>query len=66
MSNNPTETDRLMTSGEVAEYFRVAPKTVIRWDDEGRLKAAIRTPGGHRRFRESDVIAAGKPAGGAR
>lgn len=46
--------DRLLTPGEVAAVFRVDPKTVTRWAARGRI-AAIRTVGGHRRFRESDV-----------
>ena len=48
--------DRLMTPGEVAVLFRVDPKTVTRWAAAGRI-ASIRTPGGHRRFRETDVRA---------
>lgn len=48
--------DRLMTPGEVAEMFRVVPKTVTRWAEMGRI-GSIRTPGGHRRFRESEVRA---------
>lgn len=47
--------ERLLTPGEVARMFRVDPKTVNRWGKSGRL-AAIRTPGGHMRFRESEVI----------
>ena len=46
--------DRLLTPGEVAELFAVDPKTVTRWARTGRLPA-IRTPGGHRRFRWSDL-----------
>ena len=46
--------DRLMTPGEVAVLFRVDPKTVTRWAEAGRLPC-IKTPGGHRRFRESHV-----------
>jgi excisionase family DNA binding protein len=46
--------ERLLTPGEVALMFRVDPKTVTRWASAGRLRS-IRTPGGHRRFRESDV-----------
>ncbi len=34
--------------------FRVDPKTVTRWASAGRI-GSIRTPGGHRRFRESEV-----------
>lgn len=36
--------------------FRVDPKTVSRWAKAGRI-SAIRTPGGHRRFRTSEVRA---------
>lgn len=49
-------TDRLLTPGEVAAQFRVDPKTVTRWAAAGRI-SSIRTPGGHRRFRESEVRA---------
>jgi excisionase family DNA binding protein len=45
-----------MTPGEVAALFRVDPKTVTRWAASGRI-SSIRTPGGHRRFRESEVQA---------
>ena len=36
--------------------FRVDPKTVARWASGGRLRC-IRTPGGHRRFLETEVTA---------
>ncbi|HVL81733.1 MAG TPA: BldC family transcriptional regulator [Actinomycetota bacterium] len=48
--------DGLLTPGEVAALFRVDPKTVTRWAKAGKLQA-IRTLGGHRRFRESEVRA---------
>ena len=48
--------ERLLTPGEVAALFRVDPKTVTRWATAGRI-GSIRTPGGHRRFRESEVMA---------
>ncbi len=48
--------ERLMTPGEVAALFRVDPKTVTRWAAAGRIHS-IRTPGGHRRFLESEVQA---------
>src|SRR6202046_1322370 len=48
--------ERLLTPGEVAALFRVDPKTVTRWAASGRI-GSIRTPGGHRRFRESEVRA---------
>lgn len=47
---------RLLTPGEVAAWLRVDSKTVGRWADAGRIKS-FRTPGGHRRFLESDVRA---------
>ncbi|TCP53125.1 excisionase family DNA binding protein [Tamaricihabitans halophyticus] len=46
--------EHLLTPGEVATLFRVDPKTVTRWATAGRI-GSIRTPGGHRRFRESEV-----------
>lgn len=46
--------EHLLTPGEVASLFRVDPKTVTRWASAGRI-GSIRTPGGHRRFRESEV-----------
>ena len=47
-------TDRLPSPGEVAELFHVNQKTVSRWAKQGRLPS-IRTLGGHRRFRFSDI-----------
>jgi excisionase family DNA binding protein len=36
--------------------FRVDPKTVTRWAKAGKL-TSIRTLGGHRRYRETEVRA---------
>jgi excisionase family DNA binding protein len=44
----------LLTPSEVAVLFRVNPKTVTRWARAGRI-SAIRTIGGHRRFRASEI-----------
>jgi excisionase family DNA binding protein len=44
----------LLTPGEVAQMFRVSPKTVTRWARTGRI-TAVRTLGGHRRFRADEV-----------
>src|ERR1700712_5083980 len=44
-----------MTPAEVAAMLFVDPKTVTRWARAGKLDA-IRTPGGHRRYRRSDVL----------
>lgn len=46
----------LLTPGEVAKAFRVDPKTVTRWAKSGIL-SSFRTPGGHRRFPETEVTA---------
>lgn len=60
--SNPIEPDqRLMTPAEVAAFFRVDAKTVTRWALAGRLPS-IRTLGGHRRYREVDVLAAMRAA----
>jgi len=48
------ENERLLSPAEVAALFRVDPKTVTRWAQAGKL-TAIRTLGGHRRYRESEV-----------
>ena len=47
---------RLLTPAEVAALFRVDPKTVTRWAQQGKLHS-IRTLGGHRRYREAEVQA---------
>ncbi len=44
----------LLTPSEVAKMFRVDPKTVTRWAQTGKL-SSIRTLGGHRRYRSSEV-----------
>ena len=46
--------EALLTPAEVAEMFRVNPKTVTRWARAGKI-TSLRTLGGHRRFRESEV-----------
>ena len=45
-----------MTPAEVAAIFRVDPKTVTRWAKAGKL-TSIRTLGGHRRYKDSEVKA---------
>jgi excisionase family DNA binding protein len=54
MPYNRPITGALLTPAEVAELFRVDPKTVQRWAKAGKL-TSIRTLGGHRRYRESEV-----------
>jgi excisionase family DNA binding protein len=46
--------NELLTPGEVAILFRVNPKTVTRWARAGKI-SAVRTLGGHRRFRASEI-----------
>jgi excisionase family DNA binding protein len=46
--------DELLTPSEVAKLFRVDPKTVTRWAKSGKL-SSIRTLGGHRRYRATEV-----------
>lgn len=46
--------ESLLTSQEVADLFRVAPVTVNRWADQGRLPS-LHNPGGRRLYRETDV-----------
>jgi excisionase family DNA binding protein len=50
----PREQEVLLTPAEVAALFRVDPKTVTRWAKAGKL-TAIKTLGGHRRYRQSEV-----------
>jgi excisionase family DNA binding protein len=52
--NRLTDAEVLLTPGEVAALFRVDPKTVTRWAKAGKI-TSIRTLGGHRRYRESEV-----------
>ena len=56
MTTPSDDADRLLTPGEVAQLFRVDPKTVTRWASSGRI-TSIKTPGGHRRFREREIMA---------
>ena len=56
MSSPDMPNDRLLKPGEVAALFRVDPKTVTRWASQGRI-TRVRTPGGHSRFRESEIRA---------
>ena len=55
MQNSFPSQEVLLTPAEVAALFRVDPKTVTRWAKAGKL-TAIRTLGGHRRYRQSEVL----------
>lgn len=52
--NRIPEAETLLTPREVADLFGVDPKTVTRWAKAGKL-TSIRTLGGHRRYRKSEV-----------
>ena len=43
-------------AAEVAAAWKVDPRTVTRWARAGKL-SSIRALGGHRRYREAEVIA---------
>lgn len=48
--------DDTVTTEEAARLAGVAASSIKRWSDEGKLNC-VRTAGGHRRFRRSDVVA---------
>jgi excisionase family DNA binding protein len=52
--DDANEPEQLLTPSEVAAMFRVNPKTVTRWARAGKI-SAIRTLGGHRRFKASEI-----------
>jgi excisionase family DNA binding protein len=54
MTKHVSDAEALLTPAEVAALFRVDPKTVTRWARSGML-TSLRTLGGHRRYRESEV-----------
>jgi excisionase family DNA binding protein len=43
-----------MTLGQAAKFLGVAQSTIRKWSDLGRVPAFY-TPGGHRRYRRSDL-----------
>jgi excisionase family DNA binding protein len=57
--NRAGDQEVLLTPAEVAKIFRVDPKTVTRWAKAGKI-TAIRTLGGHRRYRQSEIQALAK------
>lgn len=46
--------DKLITLQKASELLGVVPKTLRVWDEMGELKS-VRTKGGHRRYRQSDI-----------
>ncbi len=56
MNTQSIEADVLLTPSEVAAILYVDPKTVTRWAIAGKVHS-VRTPGGHRRFLKSEILA---------
>ncbi|MXQ62539.1 helix-turn-helix domain-containing protein [Actinomadura rayongensis] len=56
MTKNPEEPQQptLYTPAEVANFFRVDPKTVTRWARTGTLNP-VTLPSGHRRYHASEI-----------
>ena len=50
----PTSDPDWLTLGQAAKYLGVAQSTIRKWSDQGRVPAFY-TPGGHRRYRRSDL-----------
>ncbi len=48
--------DRIFSISKAARYLDVFPLTLRNWEKKGKIRA-FRTPGGHRRFRKSDLDA---------
>ena len=46
--------DRLLTLKETGKLLNVSKQTLQRWDNNGKL-IAVRTEGGHRRYKLSDI-----------
>jgi excisionase family DNA binding protein len=54
--DRPGEQPEWLALGQAARYLGVAQSTLRKWCDAGRVPA-FTTPGGHRRFRKSDLDA---------
>jgi excisionase family DNA binding protein len=46
--------DKIFSISEAAEYLGVSALTLRKWEAQAKIRA-FRTPGGHRRFRKSDL-----------
>ena len=46
--------DRLLTLKETGKLLNVSKQTLQRWDNSGKL-ISVRTEGGHRRYKLSDI-----------
>ena len=46
--------ERILSISEAAKYLGVFPLTLRNWEKKGLLRS-FRTPGGHRRFKKSEL-----------
>lgn len=46
---------RVLRTNEVARRVGVSPETIRAWERRGLIDPVLRTPGGQRRYSESDV-----------
>jgi len=46
--------DKIFSISEAAKYLGVSALTLRNWESKSKIRA-FRTPGGHRRFRKSDL-----------
>ncbi|MGF0215406.1 MULTISPECIES: helix-turn-helix domain-containing protein [Rhodococcus] len=53
--------DELLTPGEAIRVAAISRSTLLRAERAGRI-TALRTPGGHRRYRKSDLLALLNPS----
>ncbi|MBW7884726.1 MAG: helix-turn-helix domain-containing protein [Caldilineaceae bacterium] len=49
------EAEEFLSRSQVAELFNVAPSTITRWADAGKLNY-VRTLGGHRRYQKESIV----------
>ena len=71
VDENTDEQTRWVSLGDASRLLGVNESTLRRWSDAGQVRS-YRTPGGHRRFAERDLVAlvsgglrrAGRPYGG--
>lgn len=54
--HTPGTAERWLTLGQACRVLNVDESTLRRWADAGQVRT-FRTPGGHRRFAEQDVLA---------
>jgi excisionase family DNA binding protein len=50
-----SDSDRLLTQREAAEYLHYGVRTLQRWRREGIGPSSIKLPNGQRRYRKADL-----------